>query len=289
LFGIFALKIKKMHIQVRHAANPTDFKHYDTARIRADFLVEKLFVPDQFHFVYSHHDRMIVGGVKPVGLMHKLPIYDELRADYFLERREIGILNIGGDGFVMVGDELFTLQKRDCLYVGMDNKEVTFKSLDSENPAKFILVSTPAHRHCPTTLMRAAEAMPVELGTIETSNVRTIYKYIHADGIESCQLVMGMTALQNGSVWNTMPPHTHDRRSEMYVYFDLEADHRVFHYMGTPDETRHVVVANEQAIISPPWSVHAGSGTTSYSFLWAMAGENYTFTDMDVAKISELK
>ncbi len=277
------------HIQVRHAANPTDFKTYDTARIRADFLVEKLFVPDQFHFVYSHHDRMIVGGVKPVGLMHKLPNYDELRADYFLERREIGILNIGGDGFVMVGEELHTLQKRDCLYVGLGNKEVTFKSLDPENPAKFILVSTPAHRTCPTTLMRAAESMPVELGAIVTGNVRTIYKYIHADGIESCQLVMGMTALQNGSVWNTMPPHTHDRRSEMYVYFDLEADHRVFHYMGQPDETRHIVVANEQAIISPPWSIHAGSGTTSYSFMWAMAGENYTFTDMDVAKVSELK
>jgi 4-deoxy-L-threo-5-hexosulose-uronate ketol-isomerase len=277
------------HIQVRHAANPTDFKNYDTARIRTDFLVEKLFVPDQFHFVYSHHDRMIVGGVKPVGMIHKLPNYNELRADYFLERREIGILNIGGDGFVIVGEELHTLQKRDCLYVGLGNKEVTFKSLDPENPAKFILVSTPAHRPCPTTLMRAAEAMPVDMGTTETANIRTIYKYIHADGIESCQLVMGMTALQNGSVWNTIPPHTHDRRSEIYVYFDLEADHRVFHYMGTPDETRHIVVANEQAIISPPWSIHAGSGTTSYSFMWAMAGENYTFTDMDAIKIGDLK
>ena len=278
-----------MHIQVRHAANPTDFKHYDTTRIRNEFLVEKLFVPDQFHFMYSHNDRMIVGGVKPVGLIHRLPIYDELKADYFLERREIGILNIGGDGFVVVGEELYTLQKRDCLYVGMGNKEVTFKTLDPDNPAKFILVSTPAHRPCPTTLMRATEAMPVEMGTAETSNVRTIYKYIHAEGIESCQLVMGMTALQNGSVWNTMPPHTHDRRSEIYVYFDLEADHRVFHYMGPPDETRHIVVANEQAIISPPWSIHAGSGTTSYSFLWAMAGENYTFTDMDATKIGDLK
>ncbi len=278
-----------MHIQVRHAANPTDFKHYDTTRVRNEFLVEKLFVPDQFHFVYSHNDRMIVGGVKPVGLIHRLPIYDELKADYFLERREIGILNIGGDGFVVVGEELYTLQKRDCLYVGMGNKDVTFKTLDPDNPAKFILVSTSAHRPCPTTLMRAAEAMPVEMGTAETSNVRTIYKYIHAEGIESCQLVMGMTALQNGSVWNTMPPHTHDRRSEMYVYFDLDADQRVFHYMGTPDETRHIVVANEQAIISPPWSIHAGSGTTSYSFLWAMAGENYTFADMDATKIGDLK
>ncbi|MFN4145816.1 MAG: 5-dehydro-4-deoxy-D-glucuronate isomerase [Runella sp.] len=278
-----------MHIQVRHATNPTDFKKYDTQRIREEFLIEKLFVPDQVHFVYSHYDRMIVGGIKPVGQMHKLPVYEELRSDYFLERRELGILNVGGDGFVKVGEELFTLQKRDCLYVGKGNKEVSFKTLDPEFPAKFILVSTPAHRQIPTAMMKAADATPTEMGNPETANTRTIFKYIHAQGLQSCQLVMGMTCLKYSSVWNTMPPHTHDRRSEVYVYFDLEDEQRIFHFMGTAQETRHLVVANEQAIISPPWSIHAGAGTTSYSFLWAMAGENYTFTDMDQIRLSELR
>jgi 4-deoxy-L-threo-5-hexosulose-uronate ketol-isomerase len=251
--------------------------------------MEKMFVPDQFHFVYSHYDRMIVGGIKPVGQLHKLPTYDELRSDYFLERRELGILNIGGDGFVMVEDELFTLQKRDCLYVGKGNKTVTFKSLDPEFPAKFILVSTPAHRTVPTAMMKAADATPTDMGSPETANTRTIYKYIHADGLESCQLVMGMTSMKYSSVWNTMPPHVHDRRTEIYVYFDLDDTHRVFHFMGEPTETRHIVVANEQAVVSPPWSIHAGAGTTSYSFLWAMAGENYVYTDMDTLALSELK
>ena len=246
-------------------------------------------MPDQLHFVYSHYDRMIVGGVKPVGQIHKLPNYEELKADYFLERREMGIINIGGDGFVMVGEELYTLQKRDCLYVGRGNKHVSFKTLDPENPAKFVLQSAPAHRDVPTALLKAAEASPVEMGSDETANKRTIYKYIHAGGLASCQLVMGLTVLQNGSNWNTMPPHTHDRRSEIYVYFDMEADQRVFHIMGTPTETRHVLVAPDQALISPPWSVHSGVGTTSYSFIWAMAGENYTFTDMDILTISDLR
>ena len=278
-----------MHLQVRHATNPSDFKNYDTHRIREEFLVEKLFVPDQLHFVYSHYDRLIVGGVKPVGQIHKLPIYEELKADYFLERRELGIINIGGDGFVVVGEELFTLQKRDCLYVGKGNKQVSFKSLDPENPALFVLLSTPAHREMPTAMMKAAEAMPAEMGNPQTANVRTIYKYIHANGLESCQLVMGLTVLQNGSNWNTMPPHTHDRRSEVYVYFDLDDDQRVFHLMGTATETRHLVVANKQAVLSPPWSIHAGVGTTSYSFIWAMAGENQAFADMDALNVRDLR
>lgn len=278
-----------MHIQVRHAANPTDFKQYTTQRLREDFLMEKLFVPDQLHCLYTHYDRMIVGGVKPVGQTNKLHNYEELKADYFLERREMGVLNVGGEGAVMVDDDSYTLQNRDCLYIGKGSKYVSFKSSDPEAPAKFILVSTPAHRVCPTKLMKAEEAMPVEMGSQATANQRTIYKYIHAEGLESCQLVMGMTALKTGSVWNTMPPHTHDRRSEIYVYFDLEDDQRIFHLMGTPEETRHLVVANEQAIISPPWSIHSGAGTTNYSFMWAMAGENYSFTDMDLLKMSELK
>ena len=278
-----------MHLQVRHATNPSDFKSYDTHRIREEFLVEKLFVPDQLHFVYSHYDRLIVGGVKPVGQIHKLPVYEELKANYFLERREIGIINIGGDGFVIVGEELFTLQKRDCLYVGRGNKQVSFKSLDPENPALFVLLSTPAHRDVPTAMMKAADAQPAEMGSQQTANVRTIYKYIHANGLESCQLVMGLTVLQNGSNWNTMPPHTHDRRSEVYVYFDLEDEQRVFHLMGTPTETRHLVVANCQAVLSPPWSIHAGVGTTSYSFIWAMAGENQNFADMDALIVKDLR
>ncbi len=278
-----------MHIHTRHATNPSDFKSYTTQRIREDFLVEKLFVPDQFHFAYSHYDRMIVGGVKPLGHINKLPIYEEMRADYFLERREMGILNIGGDGFVVVDEELFTLQKRDCLYIGKGAKHITFKSLDTDSPAKFIMISTPAHRQCPTRMMKAAEALPVDMGSQTTANQRTIYKYIHADGIESCQLVMGMTSLKSGNVWNTMPAHIHDRRSEIYVYFDMPEEQRVFHFMGAAEETRHIVVANEQAIISPPWSIHSGVGTTNYSFLWAMAGENYTFTDMDMLKMSDLK
>lgn len=278
-----------MHLQVRHATNPSDFKSYDTHRIREEFLVEKLFVPDQLHFVYSHYDRLIVGGVKPVGQIHKLPVYEELKANYFLERREIGIINIGGDGFVIVGEELFTLQKRDCLYVGRGNKQVSFKSLDPENPALFVLLSTPAHRDVPTAMMKAADAQPAEMGSQQTANVRTIYKYIHANGLESCQLVMGLTVLQNGSNWNTMPPHTHDRRSEVYVYFDLEDEQRVFHLMGTPTETRHLVVANCQAVLSPPWSIHAGVGTTSYSFIWAMAGENQSFADMDALIVKDLR
>jgi len=278
-----------MHIQVRHAANPTDFKSYDTHRIREDFLVEKLFVPDQLHFVYSHYDRMIVGGVKPVGQIHKLPNYEELKADYFLERREMGIINIGGDGFVILGEELYTLQKRDCLYVGRGNKHVSFKTLDPDNPAKFVLQSAPAHRDIPTALLKAADASPVEMGSFETANKRTIYKYIHAGRLDSCQLVMGLTVLQSGCNWNTMPPHTHDRRSEIYVYFDMEDDQRVVHIMGTSTETRHILVAPDQAVISPPWSVHAGVGTASYSFIWAMAGENYTFADMDILVLSDLR
>lgn len=276
-------------MQVRHATSPIDFKNYTTERIREDFLVEKLFIPDQIHCCYSHYDRLIIGGIKPVGQLHRLPNYDELRAEYFLERREMGIINIGGDGFVVLEDQLHTLQKYDCLYAGMGTKEVTFKSLSVENPAKFVLMSAPAHCKHPNAFMKATDAMPVEMGTVENANWRTNYRYIHAGGLLSCQLVMGLTILRNGSVWNTLPPHTHDRRSEAYLYFDLPDGQRLVHLMGTPHETRHVLVSNEQAVISPPWSIHSGVGTANYSFIWAMAGENREFTDMKFVELRDLR
>ncbi len=212
----------------------------------------------------------------------------ELRAGFFLERRELGIINIGGSGQVQAGAETFTLNKLDCLYLGKGQENIRFSSLSPDNPARFYLLSAPAHRVCPNRLMTAAEANPNKLGAPATANARTIYKYIHPDGIESCQLVMGLTILESGSVWNTMPPHTHDRRMEAYCYFDVPDGQRVLHLMGQPDETRHLWVSNHQAIISPPWSVHAGCGTMAYSFIWGMAGENQLFTDMDQVAIHEL-
>lgn len=276
-------------MQTRYTTNPTDFKQYDTDRIRQEFLIESLFQADSFEFVYSHYDRMIVGGIMPVQGVSVLPTYDELRADFFLERRELGIINVGGDGTVTVDGQVFELAKKDCLYVGLGSKDVRFASTQADQPAKFALLSTPAHRVCPTARLTSAEASPVEMGAQETANQRTIYKYIHAAGLESCQLVMGLTTLKSGSIWNTMPPHVHDRRMEAYVYFDIPDNQRVFHLMGHPQETRHLLVAADQAILSPPWSIHAGAGTTSYSFIWAMAGENYSFTDMDFVQLDTIR
>lgn len=276
-------------MQTRYTTNPTDFKQYDTDRIRRDFLIESLFQSDSFELVYSHYDRMIVGGIMPVQGPQTLPTYDELKADFFLQRRELGIINLGGDGTVSVDGQLFELTKKDCLYVSMGSREVIFSSSQADKPARFALISTPAHRACPTAKLTSAEASPADMGAQETANQRTIYKYIHADGLESCQLVMGLTTLKPGNIWNTMPPHTHDRRMEAYIYFDIPDDQRVFHFMGHPQETRHLLVSNNQAILSPPWSIHAGAGTASYSFIWAMAGENYAFTDMDRVPLNEIK
>ncbi|MGV3561183.1 5-dehydro-4-deoxy-D-glucuronate isomerase [Larkinella arboricola] len=276
-------------MQTRYTTNPTDFKHYDTDRIRREFLIESLFQPDLFELVYSHYDRMIVGGIMPVQGPQTLPTYDELKADFFLQRRELGIINIGGDGTVTVDGQVFELAKKDCLYVGLGSREVVFASLQADQPARFALLSTPAHRTCPTAKLTSADASPNDLGAQETANQRTIYKYIHADGLQSCQLVMGLTTLKPGSIWNTMPPHVHDRRMEAYIYFDLADNQRVFHLMGHPQETRHLLVGNEQAILSPPWSIHAGAGTSHYSFIWAMAGENYTFTDMDFVPLDQIR
>ena len=259
-----------------------------TAELRENFLIEKLMEGDKVNLVYSHYDRVIVGGAMPLSQAIELPNDEELRADYFLQRREIGIINVGGKGSVMAGDNKYELNKLDALYIGKGTEKVSFASDDKNAPAVFYLLSSPAHRDCETRLMKKEETSPVDLGDSATANKRTIYKYIHADGIQSCQLVMGLTILAEGSVWNTMPAHTHTRRMEAYFYFDVPGDQRVIHFMGEPKETRHLVMANYDAVVSPPWSIHAGCGTANYGFIWGMAGENYTYTDMDPAPITEM-
>ncbi len=261
----------------------------NTAELRNNFLMEKLFSPNQIHLTYSHYDRMILGGIMPTNEVLSLGNYEELKSDYFLERREIGIINVAGDGKVLVDGDTYDVNKLDCLYAGKGTKSIRFESIDAENPAKFFVLSAPAHKAYQTKLMTKDDASPAHMGAIETANQRTIYKYIHLDGIRSCQLVMGLTVLQNGSVWNTMPAHTHDRRMEVYCYFDVQENQGVMHLMGQPQETRHLWVSNHQAIISPPWSVHSGCGTANYSFIWGMAGENQSFADMDFVSINNLK
>lgn len=276
-------------MDIRFQNSPKETASMHTAEIRENFLCESLMQENKVSLVYTHYDRVIVGGVKPVNQSLVLETEEELKATFFLERREIGIINVGGVGTISAGDETFKLEKLSCLYVGKGTEKVTFQSAEADNPASFFFLSVPAHATHPTRLMTKEEASPVALGAVATSNQRTIYKYIHLDGIKSCQLVMGLTVLQDGSVWNSVPPHTHTRRMEVYFYFDLPAEQRVFHFMGQPTETRHMVVANHQAIISPPWSVHYGCGSSNYAFIWGMAGENMTFTDMDQVPIAALK
>lgn len=276
-------------MQARYESSPKETAGMNTVELRNNFLVETLFTPDQIHIVYSHYDRMILGGAMPKNEAVELGNYDELKSDYFLERREIGIINIAGNGKITVDGQSFNINKLDCLYVGKGAQTVVFESVDSNNPAKYFILSAPAHATYPTRLMTKEEASPASMGAVETANQRVIYKYIHLDGIRSCQLVMGLTVLQTGSVWNTMPSHTHDRRMEAYCYFDVPENHGVLHLMGQPQETRHLWISNHQAIISPPWSVHSGCGTSNYSFIWGMAGENQSFADMDFIPISELR
>jgi 4-deoxy-L-threo-5-hexosulose-uronate ketol-isomerase len=260
-----------------------------TAEMRSNFLVDGLMQPGELKFVYSHYDRVIVGSAVPVNGPIALGNYPELRAEYFLERRELGIINIGGTGEVVVDGQTFTVNKLDCVFAGKGVKEVLFKSVDKANPAMYYLLSAPAHQAYPTRLLTKDEATPVTIGSPETSNHRTIYKYIHLEGIRSSQLVMGLTVLATGSVWNTMPSHTHDRRMEMYFYFDVQPGQVVMHFMGQPQETRHLVMQNNEAVISPPWSIHSGCGTINYSFIWGMAGENQVYSDMDPVAINELR
>jgi 4-deoxy-L-threo-5-hexosulose-uronate ketol-isomerase len=276
-------------MKVLHAVHPDDFKQYDTEKIRSRFLLTDLKEENKANFAYTHYDRMIVGLVHPVAETVILDNYSNLRADYFLERREIGIINVGGAGVIVADGVSFEVNKLDALYLGKGVKEVTFKSTDAADPAVFYCLSTPAHQAYPVTLLVHADAISTELGSLSTANERRIIKYIHRDGIQSSQLVMGLTILANGSVWNTMPAHTHDRRMEAYFYFDVAADQRVFHLMGQPQETRHVLMGNHDAIVSPPWSIHSGSGTQNYSFIWGMGGENLDYADMDPVAIQDIR
>ena len=275
-------------LPIRHAVGQREMRQFATEELRNNFLIESLFEADYVQAVYTHYDRIIVGGVMPQHTAVTLPAYDNLKAMYFLDRRELGIINVGGSGSVLVDNQLFSLNKLDCLYVGKGSQSVQFSSDNPANPARFFLLSAPAQATYPTAKLARADANPTRMGSRDTANERTIYKYIHKGGLASCQVVMGLTVLEPGSVWNTMPAHTHDRRMEAYLYFDVPADHRVFHLMGPPQETKHLVVANHQAVLSPPWSIHSGCGTASYSFIWGMAGENMDFADMDMAPISTL-
>lgn len=276
-------------MEIRFQNSPKETAQMGTQELRKTFLCEQLVKTDAIEYVYSHYERLIMAGVKPVDKIVALINNAELRADYFLERRELGIINVGGSGVVKADGVDFSMEKLSCVYLGKGTKDVSFASIDKTNPAIFFLLSSPAHHTYPNKKMNKEDASPVALGELATANQRTIYKYIHLDGIKSCQLVMGLTVLDKGSVWNTMPSHTHTRRSEVYFYFDVPEQHRVFHFMGEPAETRHLVVANHEAVISPPWGIHSGSGSSNYAFIWGMAGENLVFTDMDAVAIKDLK
>lgn len=280
-------------MDIRYSCNQRDFKHYTTEDIRKEFLIENLFMSDKVSAVYSHVDRMVTLGVMPVN--EQVPIDKDIDVPhsfgtkYFLERRELGLFNVGGAGKVSVDGKEYNLGYKDCLYITMGTKEVIFSSKEKSNPAKFYIVSAPAHTSYETKFIKIEDAAKKPLGSLETSNKRVINQFIHPNVLKTCQLSMGMTVLEPGSVWNTMPAHTHERRMEVYFYFDLPKDNVVFHMMGEGNETRHIVMQNEQAVISPSWSIHSGAGTSNYTFIWAMGGENQVFDDMDVIETADLK
>ncbi|MGJ1198278.1 5-dehydro-4-deoxy-D-glucuronate isomerase [Sphingobacterium spiritivorum] len=280
----------KTIFESRYAIGPQESKTLDTAGLRKNFLIEKLFDADQIHFVYTHYDRYMAGGTMPVSGKIKLDTIPELlKEEYFLSRRELGIINVGGKGSVEVDGTVYELEYKEALYIGKGNKEIFFSSEDAQKPAKFYMNSTPAHRSFPTKKVTKETAIKKELGTLETANHRTINQMLLNTVLETCQLQMGMTELQPGSVWNTMPAHTHDRRMEVYFYFEVPQEQSVCHFMGQPDETRHIWMQNDQAVISPPWSIHSGAGTSNYTFIWGMAGENLDYDDMDKVAINDLK
>ncbi len=287
-------------MELRTAASPKDVKHYDTDRLREEFLIQNVFVPDEIKLVYSHIDRIITGSATPTDKELVLTAGDELRAEYFLQRRELGVINIGGSGVITVDGKEYHVDYKEGMYIGMGSKDISFKSDNAQQPAKFYLNSAPAHMTYPTVLIKpegqaeegvviVKDCNKVELGFLEDANHRTICKYILPGQVESCQLEMGMTKLEPGSVWNTMPCHTHDRRMEVYLYFDVPEDAVVFHYMGEPTETRHIVMRNEEAVISPSWSIHSASATHAYTFIWGMVGENQDFDDMDFVAMKDLR
>ena len=279
----------KTSYSTRYATSPKDVKNYDTTRIREEFLIGNLMEHDKINLVYSHYDRYIIGSAVPTKSSLKLETIDALKAESFLNRRELGIINIGQTGTVLVDGTAYILEHKEALYVGKGNKKIEFSSKSSENPAMFYLNSTPAHKAFPTKKIGRDDVETVELGSTETANARTLRKYIVNSVVNVCQLQMGMTTIKPGSSWNTMPAHVHDRRMEIYFYFEVPEDQAVCHFMGEPTETRHIWMGNNEAIISPPWSIHSGSGTSSYSFIWGMAGENLDYGDMDHCKINELR
>ncbi|MEO3997398.1 5-dehydro-4-deoxy-D-glucuronate isomerase [Mesorhizobium sp. CAU 1732] len=278
-----------MTTDIRQAIDPRTARTFDTAQLRDAFLIETLFSPDAVNLTYTHLDRLVVGGVMPVAGSVELGQVKATGTDAFLDRRELTVVNVGGAGAVTAGGERFELGHRDMLYVGRGAKPLVFESADAGQPSKFYLLSAPAHHTYPSRLIRIADAKRLDLGAQVTSNERSIFQFVHPDVMESCQLVVGMTVLAPGSVWNTMPCHVHDRRSEAYLYFDLDPAQRVFHFMGEPSETRHMVVANEQAILSPGWSIHSGAGTSNYTFVWAMAGDNVDYRDVDAVDMGDLR
>ena len=274
--------------ETRYASSPQAVKQYDTEQLRAEFLIDNLMETGKINLTYSHYDRYIAGSAVPIQAL-TLETIDPLKSSFFLERRELGIINVGGNGAVLVDGTSYELGFKDALYIGSGNKEVVFKSDNANNPAKFYLNSAPAHKNFPTKKVGLAEANKLQLGTMETANHRTVNQMIIGGIVETCQLQMGMTELKTGSVWNTMPAHVHDRRMEVYFYLDIPENQAVCHFMGQPQETRHIWMHNHQAVISPPWSIHSGAGTSNYTFIWGMAGENLDYADMDVAKITDLK
>ena len=279
----------KTNYELRYASHPEDAKKYDTSRLRKEYLIEKIFSENEVNMVYSLYDRLIVGGAMPVNETLTLESIDPLKSDYFLSRREFGTFNVGGAGKITVDGTTFELGYKEALYLGAGNREVTFESIDANNPAKFYFNSAPAHKTFPDRKITKADAIVMELGSLETSNHRNINKMLVCQVLETCQLQMGMTELAPGSVWNTMPAHTHSRRMEAYFYFEVPETNAVCHFMGEPDETRHIWMQGDQAVISPEWSIHSAAATSNYTFIWGMAGENLDYSDQDFKKITELK
>ena len=279
----------KTNYEIRYAAHPEDARHYDTARLRRDFLIENLFVSEEVNMVYSMYDRMVVGGAMPVSEALKLEAIDPLKAEFFTTRREVGIYNVGGSGMVKVGEEIFELGYKEALYIGRGDRDVIFSSKDAQKPAKFYFNSTTAHTAYPSRKITKQDAVVAHMGSLEMSNERNINKMIVNQVLPTCQLQMGMTELATGSVWNTMPAQVHSRRMEAYFYFELPEDQAACHFMGEPQETRHIWLHNEQAVISPEWSIHSAAATHNYTFIWGMGGENLDYGDQDFSNITDLK